>query len=134
MAKAILMTYAVDQNCPSKPVPKVFDLPDDKKDRDAFLIARFFEFALSDEDPDVIDGIEIIDEPNEFGDITVAEESGVYLYVTFIEAPQDTVRFEAEQQRAWSGIPEYDVATHHANGFPMTEESFKAKRAESIDN
>lgn len=47
----------------------------------------------------------------------------------------DAARFQAEQHRAWLGLPEYTVATDYQNdNDPKDEAGFKARRAAHIDS
>lgn len=79
--KAIVITYAECQNCPSKPKSDLVDVPDGGSEREAMLTKLFHEVAYNDESANLTFNYQ----PNEFGDITVAAvDDGVYMYLTFV--------------------------------------------------
>lgn len=43
MPRAILMSYAAGQNCPSQPDSKIHNIPDDKEGAEAYLTAYFIK-------------------------------------------------------------------------------------------
>lgn len=86
MKRAILLPYLCYQNEPSKPYPKIVELPDDVVTRDAFLKEFYLEHVSNNEDdPDFRDTLVISDESS-YGDLEVTTTFGdVFLFVTYLE-------------------------------------------------
>lgn len=80
--KAICLPYTVDQNEPSVPIKQIITLPDDVRLRDKMLkelfIAHVCDVSIQD--------LEIYgrSDEHEFGDLTVAYEDSMFLYVTYV--------------------------------------------------
>lgn len=82
MKKAIAVPYAIDQNEPSCPVRFLIDVPDNKKEREAFLKQVFIEHVC-DVEPDELT---VKHKKGAWGDMTVeADDLGLYMYLTFVE-------------------------------------------------
>lgn len=84
MKQAILVVYAEEQDCPSRPHEQLVDIPEDKASRDEVLRAWFLDIAIACDPADV--DITIIDTPDgEYGDIQVHNGEGVHMFVTFVQ-------------------------------------------------
>ena len=84
--KAILISYACDQNEPSKPVSKLYDVPADTNQRDRELKDLFNKHVclMHEEDGELT--IREIEDPYGYCDIEVASEDGdMFLFVTFVD-------------------------------------------------
>lgn len=81
--KAILIPYCEEQNEPSRPLPKVFDLPGTIKPREKVLKDLFIKHIMDDIEPKEIK----VKAGNgyDYGDIVVSHNSGCHLFVTFIK-------------------------------------------------
>lgn len=77
--QAILIPYTVDQQGPSFPLRSVYNLPDDKEERDDMLREVFHEWVYDEEPTEITD----FSDTEDF-DIVVSHEHGVYMYVVFI--------------------------------------------------
>lgn len=84
--KAIALPYACYQNEPSTPLKKILDLPTNKVERDAMLIDLFCEEVMRLDDDQLLEvTVTERQDSNEYGDITVAYDDEVFLFITFIE-------------------------------------------------
>lgn len=82
--KAIILPYCVDQNEPSRPLNKIYDLPDDVKLRNKLLTELAVETLNTDPDNKfkVRKG-----KSDDFGDLVVYDQDCYcLLYVTFIKS------------------------------------------------
>lgn len=84
MKFAIAVPYAMEQNEPSKPLPRLITVNPDQAVFHAELRRLFLEHMGVDCDPD---DLEIVDmkASNEYGDIAVSWEDTLYLYLTYVE-------------------------------------------------
>jgi hypothetical protein len=82
MKQAIVLVYAEDQHCPSQPRRELLAVSDDTAERDAALRELFVSEAY---DGAEVEDITITETPPDegYGDITVTDGSGVYMYLTF---------------------------------------------------
>jgi hypothetical protein len=89
MTQAIALPYCEYQNEPSRPLPMIIDIPDDKRVRDQMLTDLFHDHVMELYDLETLEQVEflqIIDDPEfGYGDITVCTDGGVYLYITYIK-------------------------------------------------
>jgi hypothetical protein len=87
MRQAIALPYAEGQNEPSKPVRRIVNIPDDVEERNALLTDLFYEYVIGNENERTLELKFDDGNVDDFGDIIVslAEDEGVYLYITFIE-------------------------------------------------
>jgi hypothetical protein len=82
MKQAIVVVYVEDQHCPSQPRRELLAVPDDTVERDAILRKMFVSTAY---DGAEMEDITVTETPPDqgYGDITVTDGSGVYMYLTF---------------------------------------------------
>ena len=87
MKQAIAIPYAEGQNEPSKPIRQIINIPDDIHERNVLLNDLFYEYVIGNESDRTLELEYTEGDVNDFGDIIVnlAEDEGVYLYITFIE-------------------------------------------------
>lgn len=87
MTQAIAIPYAEGQNEPSKPIRRIVNIPDDIHERNVLLNDLFYEYVIGNESDRTLELKYTEGDVNDFGDIIVslAEDEGVYLYITFIE-------------------------------------------------
>lgn len=84
MNQAIIVPYIVDQNEPSRPIPQVFNLPDDVKERNEILLTIFKKYLLEDVESDKLEFFEE-ERFTLYGDIEVGYNDDLFLFVTFLE-------------------------------------------------
>lgn len=84
MKRAICLPYTENQNAPSVPLRKIISLPDSKKERDALLKKIFVEQVCPDTDVDQLI-VRNGRKDDDYGDLIVAHEYGIYMFVTYIE-------------------------------------------------
>jgi len=89
MRKAIILPYCVEQNAPSQPLKKLFDVPSNVKERDKALIKLFNETFEEDPDDEESGKRKVTvkkGKADDYGDLIVTYGYGDYLLlVTFIE-------------------------------------------------
>ena len=87
MRQAIILSYFVDQNEPSTPFPHIYDIPDDKEERNAMLKELFFSnvMDISDLEEGEEEDFEIYEPRVGYGDVTCSYGDTVFMYVTFIK-------------------------------------------------
>ena len=85
--KAILLPYCVEQNEPSKPVSILYEVPDDKDQRDKELRELFNKHVCELDDEDLANLSIKECTGGDYGDIVVAESefcSDLFLFVTYV--------------------------------------------------
>lgn len=84
MKQAIIVPYMVDQNEPSRPIPQIFNLPDDVVERNEILLNIFREHLLGDVESVDLEFFED-ERENKYGDLEVGYHDDLFLFVTYIE-------------------------------------------------
>ena len=85
MRKAILVPYACYQNEPSKPYPKIVEIPENIVSRDMFLKDFFVKHVSNDEDDPYYYDTLVVNESSNYGDIKVVnEQEDCFLFVTYL--------------------------------------------------